>query len=152
MMAEVFTVIYLVLLSSVKFFIVPFLSINFYNYSFFTSVIINTIGGIIGSTFFFKTSFFFVQRAIKRRQEKIKAGTAKPKKKFSKLNRFIVVVKNTMGMYGLALITPALISIPIGSIIAAKYYHLQPKKMLGLIYISSFLWAMALSGIAIIFK
>ncbi|RLD25686.1 MAG: hypothetical protein DRI54_04340 [Bacteroidetes bacterium] len=82
-MAEVFTVIYLVLLSSVKFFIVPFLSINFYNYSFFTSVIINTIGGIIGSTFFFKTSFFFVQRAIKRRQEKIEAGTAKPKKKFS---------------------------------------------------------------------
>ena len=151
-MAEVFTVIYLVLLSSVKFFIVPFLSINFYNYSFFTSVIINTIGGIIGSTFFFKTSFYFVQRAIKRRQEKIEAGTAKPKKKFSKLNRFIVVVKNTMGMYGLALITPALISIPIGSVIAAKYYHLQPKKMLGLIYVSSLLWAMALSGIAIIFR
>ena len=151
-MAEIFTVIYLVLLSSVKFFIVPFLSINFYDYSFFTSVIINTIGGIIGSTFFFKTSFFFVQRAIKRRQVKIKAGTAKPKKKFTKLNRFIVVVKNTMGMYGLALITPALISIPIGSVIAAKYYHLQPKKMLGLIYISSFLWAMALSGIAIIFR
>jgi len=57
-----------------------------------------------------------------------------------------------MGMYGLALITPALISIPIGSVIAAKYYHLQPKKMLGLIYISSLLWAMALSGIAIIFR
>ncbi len=151
-MTEVFTVIYLVLLSSVKFFIVPFLSINFYNYSFFTYVIINTIGGIIGSTFFFKTSFFFVQRALKKRQEKIKAGTAKPKKKFTKLNRFIVVIKSTMGMYGLALITPALISIPIGSVIAAKYYHLQPKKMLGLIYFSSLLWSMALSGIAIIFR
>jgi hypothetical protein len=151
-MAEVLTITYLILLSSVKFLFVPFLSINFYNYSFFTAVIINTAGGIIGSTFFFKTSFYFVQRTLKKRQAKIDAGKAKPKKIFTKMNRFIVVIKNTMGMYGLALITPALISIPIGSVIAAKYYHLQPKKMLGLIYLSSALWAMALSGFAIIFK
>jgi len=151
-MAEIFTITYLILLSTVKFLFVPFLSINFYNYSFITSVIINTSGGIIGSTFFFKTSFYFVQRSLKKRQAKIDAGKAKPKKIFTKMNRFIVVVKNTMGMYGLALITPALISVPIGSAIAAKYYHLRPKKMLGLIYISSTLWAMALSGIAIIFK
>jgi len=151
-MAEIFTITYLILLSSVKFLFVPFLAIHFYNYSFITSVIINTSGGIIGSTFFFKTSFYFVQRSLKKRQAKIKAGKAKPKKKFNKMNRFIVVVKNTMGMYGLALITPALISIPIGSAIAAKYYHLRPAKMLGLIYVSSALWAMALSGIAIIFR
>ena len=151
-MAEIFTITYLILLSTVKFFFVPFLSINFYNFSFLTSVLINTSGGIIGSTFFFKTSFYFVQKSLKKRQAKIAAGKVKPKKKFTKMNRFIVVVKNTMGMYGLALITPALISIPIGSMIAAKYYHLKPKKMLSLIYISSALWAMALSGVAIIFR
>ena len=151
-MAEVFTITYLVLLSAIKFLFVPFLSINFYNYSFLTSVLINTSGGIIGSTFFFKTSFYFVQRSIKKRKALVEAGKAKPKKIFNKLNRFIVVVKNTMGMYGLALITPALISVPIGSSIAAKYYHLKPNKILGLIYISSALWSMALSGIAIIFR
>lgn len=151
-MAEIFTITYLILLSTVKFIFVPFLSINFYHYNFFTSVIINTSGGIIGSTFFFKTSFYFVQRSMKKHQAKIDAGKAKPKKIFTKMNRFIVVVKNTMGMYGLALITPALISLPIGSAIAAKYYHLKPKKILGLIYVSSALWSMALSGIAIIFR
>lgn len=151
-MAEFLIIGYLILLSSVKFFIVPFLSVNFYEYGFLTSVIINTIGGIIGSTFFFKTSFYFVQRSLKRRLERIKNGKAKPKRRFTRTNRMIITMKNTMGMYGLALITPALISIPIGSIIAAKYYHLKPKKMLGLIYVSSVVWAAALSGIAFIFR
>jgi hypothetical protein len=151
-MGEVLIIGYLILLSSVKFFIVPFLSVNFYEYNFLTSVLINTAGGIIGSTFFFKSSYFFVQRSIRRRIKRIKDGKAKPKRIFTRTNRYIVRIKNTMGMYGLALITPALISIPIGSIIAAKYYHLKPNLMLGLIYISSFVWAAGLSGLAFIFR
>ena len=151
-MADIFTIIYLILLSTVKFFFVPTLTIHVHHYSFFTSVIINSIGGIIGSTFFFKTSYYFVQRSIKKRKKAIEEGRAKPKRRFTKMNRFIVYTKKTMGMYGLALITPAIISIPIGSAIAAKYYHLKPKKMLGLIYVSSIIWAFILSAINIIFR
>ena len=151
-MTAFFTITYLVLLASVKFFLVPFISINLYGFGFFTAVFINTLGGIIGCTFFFKLAYRIVQWNLKRRNKKIKNGTAKPKKVFTRTNRFIVSTKKTMGIYGLALITPAIISIPIGTIIAAKYYHLVPKKMLSLLYLSSFLWALALSGIAIIFS
>jgi hypothetical protein len=79
-MAEVFTVLYLVLLSSVKFFVVPFLSINFYHYSFFTSVIINTIGGVIGSTFFLKHRFSLFSAQLKKGKKKLKLEQPNPKK------------------------------------------------------------------------
>ena len=46
----------------------------------------------------------------------------KPKKEFSRKNKLIVRVKSRWGLIGLALITPTIISIPIGTLLAARYF------------------------------
>jgi len=151
MVGEILVISYLVLLSTVKFLFVPFLSIHVHNYNYLTAVLINISGGIIGISVFFKTSTYFIERGIRKRQEALAKGVAKPKKVFTRVNRFLVQVKNTMGMYGLAFIILPFLSIPISSIVSAKYFHLKKKKMLFLLYLSSVIWSFLLSGIALLF-
>ncbi len=147
-MENILIVSYLILLSTVKFLFVPFLSVNVHNYSFFTAVIINITGGLIGITFYFKTSSYFIERAIRKRQEALLKNALKKKKVFTRINRLLVRVKNTMGMVGLAFLILPFISIPICSIVSAKYYHIKKKKMLFLLYSSVIVWSFFLSGIA----
>jgi hypothetical protein len=151
MVGEILVIAYLVLLSTVKFLFVPFLSIHVHNFNYITAVLINVSGGIIGISVFFKTSTYFIERAIKKRHEALAKGVAKPKRIFTRVNRFLVQVKNTMGMYGLAFIILPFLSIPISSIVSAKYFHLKKKKMLFLLYLSSIIWSFLLSGIALLF-
>lgn len=150
-MGEILVIAYLILLSSVKFLFVPFLSVHVHNYNFLTASIINIIGAFIGITFFFKTSTYFIERGIRKRIEAIEKGKAKPKRVFTRMNRLLVQVKNTMGMYGLAFIILPFLSIPISSIVSAKYFHLKKKKMLVLLYTSSVVWSFLLSAIAYLF-
>lgn len=150
-MSEVLIIAYLVLLSSVKFLFVPFLSVHVHNYNFLTAALINISGALIGISFFFKTSTYFIERAIRKRKEAMEKGIAKPKKIFTRVNRFLVQVKNTMGMYGLAFLVLPFLSIPISSIVSAKYFHLKKKKMLFLLYTSSIIWSFLLSAIAFLF-
>lgn len=148
MMNEILVITYLVLLSSIKFLFVPFLSVHVHNYGFLAASIINITGAFIGITFFFKTSSYFIDRAIKKRKKAAESGTAKQKKVFTRVNRLLVRVKETMGMYGLAFLVLPFLSIPISSIVSAKYFHLKKKKMLILLYTSSVVWSFLLSGIA----
>ena len=104
-MGEVLVIVYLVLLSSVKFLFVPFLSVHVHDYNFLTASIINISGALMGITFFFKTSTYFIERTIRKRKEALLKGNQKPKKVFTKVNRILVRVKNTMGMYGLAFLS-----------------------------------------------
>jgi hypothetical protein len=131
---------------------VPFLSINVHNYTFLTGALINISGGIIGISFFFKTSSYFIDRAIKKRKIAIANNKIKRKKIFTRVNRLLVKVKNTMGMYGLAFFILPFISIPICSIVSAKYYHIKKKKMLVLLYSSTIVWSLLLSAIAHLLK
>lgn len=147
-MEDILIISYLILLSSVKFLFVPFLSVNVHDYTLLTAFIINISGGIIGITFFFKTSSYFIDRAIRKRKEALENKKLKQKKVFTRVNRILVKVKNTMGMYGLAFLILPFISIPICSIVAAKYYHLKKRKMLLLLYSSSIVWSFFLSAIA----
>jgi hypothetical protein len=147
-MSEILVITYLILLSSVKFLFVPFLSVHIHNFNYLTAVLINISGSFIGITFFFKTSSYFFDLAIKKRQRAIESESTNKKKVFTRMNRLLVRVKETMGMYGLAFIILPFLSIPISAIVSAKYYHLKKKKMLILLYVSSVVWSFLLSGIA----
>lgn len=151
MIGEILIIAYLVLLSTLKFLFVPFLSVHVHNFNFLTAALINIAGGFIGITFFFKTSTYFVERSHKKRLKDLEKGVIKRKKAFTRVNKFLVKVKNTMGMYGLAFLVLPFLSIPISSIVSAKYFHLKKKKMLFLLYTSSVVWSFLLSGIAILF-
>lgn len=74
---------------------------------------------------------------LQRKKEAEEAGIAyKSKKKFTKLNKGIVYIKRFMGVYGITLIGPLFLSVPIGAIIAAKFYGKRketlPLLLLGL--------------------
>ncbi len=47
----------------------------------------------------------------------------KNRKKFSKRNKMIVKARSKYGMWGISLLTPILLSIPLGAFLIRKYYH-----------------------------
>ena len=52
------------------------------------------------------------------------------RKKFTKRNRFIIKTRTTYGKWGIMLLTPVLLSIPIGAFLLRKYYSDQPNTLL----------------------
>lgn len=144
---EAFTVF---LASSVKFLPSPFLSVNFYDFTFWQTIFISSSGGIVGILFFYLSSGYLMKRAWRRRMQREAEGFGSPKRYFTRTNKIIVNVKKRFGLAGLAFITPAIISIPIGSILAAKYFRKRTATLPSLL-VSVLLWSFFLTGIASLF-
>jgi len=121
-----------------------------FTHSFWIGFMENCIAGMVGVSVFYRLSDYFMNRAQEKRQKKIENGTAKPKKKFTRFNKFLVWIKQKLGMAGLAAITPTLISIPLGSIVMAKFYK-DSKWAYASLLISVFLWALLIGGLASLF-
>ena len=118
------------LLSTIKFLFTPFAGpaagLNFFE-TFFSCV----AGGIFSAAFFYFASGYFMRKSIEK-QAKInkialeKGETIKQKKKFTKTNKFIVNIKRKFGLIGVSMFAPLFLSVPIGSIITAKFFgHLN---------------------------
>lgn len=143
MIANILTIISLALLASVKFLFAP-AAIYIAGYDYLTAVAITTGGGIFGTWIFYrlgKTIIAWVNKIYHPR---------KPRKKFTFLNRFMIRVRADYGLLGLSIITPCIISIPIGSIIAARYYG-EKRWTLIFIYLSVLIWALILNSITYYF-
>ena len=104
--------------SAIKFFLAP-TAVYISGYSVLETMAITITGGFIGVLVFFYAGGAFFQWITYR----FSSGKESQKKVFSKKNRAIIKVKRTYGLLGLAFLTPCLLSIPIGTIIAAKYYR-----------------------------
>ena len=134
------SVISLFLLSTVKFMFAPLggpgLGLSFFQ-TYFTCV----SGGIVGASFFYFSGGYFIQRAEKKRL------TIKKKKTFSRINKLIVKTKKSIGIVGNSFWAPFFLSIPVGSIIVAKFYG-QNKKAYLLIVIGMFINALITTGLA----
>jgi len=68
-----------------------------------------------------------MERAAEKRKRQqqlaLKNGTIlKQKKKFTRMNKMMVRIKARFGIYLLTIIAPLFFSIPLGSIICAKFY------------------------------
>jgi hypothetical protein len=90
--------------------------------------------------------------AIRDRIMGKKTQTEQPRKKkiFSKRSRLMVALLRRYGLPGLALITPPLISIPAGCIIATKLYGKSPK-VLSYMIISVAFWSLLFAAILNLF-
>jgi len=120
------------------------------DYSFISTILITSIGGIAGFFLFFYIGelkwaryyfgkimdWIFKIMGIERVQ--------KEKKKFSRMNRFIVKVKGKYGLIGLAFLTPCVFSIPLGSLIAARYYD-KNKATIPYMILSIVFWSFVLT-------
>ena len=85
------------------------------------------VGAVISAAFFFFSAEYFMQRAQKKRinlmHEAFKKGeTIAQKRVFSRMNKGVVRLKLRFGKIGICFWAPFLLSVPVGSIIVAKFY------------------------------
>lgn len=90
------------------------------------------IGALISSSIFYFGSNYFMQKALERSIKKQKrqrelGKQIKVKKRFTKMNRRIIKIKQTIGIYGVCYLFPFFLSIPLGTIITAKFYKHKKK-------------------------
>ena len=74
-----------------------------------------------------------VTRKSKLKKEKAaeeKGIQLKPKKKFTRGNKITIKLKRTFGKIGLCFLAPSLLSIPLGTIIVAKFYGKEKDTFL----------------------
>ena len=156
-----------ILISSVKFAVGP--AFAYYNNQFpfnnFQVILYCSAGGMLGVTVFsyftpyifkafhwFKFEYYrlfqknklqsFGESGLTLRQkfelrEKHKHAS---KKIFTKKNRRLVGLWNEYGLFGIAALTPVIISIPVGSVIATRYVH-NKKKVFLYMFISILFWS-----------
>ena len=108
--------------ATVKFLFAPFAG-NGMGLAFWETFLAAFAGGTVGSAIL----KFSHNRKVKKHEELERQGIiAIPvKKKFSKTNKFIIRIKQKLGIYGICFWAPFFLSVPIGSIIVAKFYGKQ---------------------------
>jgi hypothetical protein len=112
-----------------------------FSVSYWEVVFATFLGAFISFNIFFFFSGLLMEKAKEKKLMKIKNGTLKPKKQFSKMNKIIVKMKlSSFGYFVLVIVGPMVLSIPIGSIIIAKFYR-RIKFTYWLEMISLFVWA-----------
>ena len=109
-------------LAAVKFMVAPASGFGL-GLRFWEVLIITIIGGFVGFLFFYNTANYFMALAYKRRHKKIDEKGFKATKTFTRTNKLIVKIKRfKFGYWLLIFLTPCILSIPLGSIIMAKFY------------------------------
>jgi len=142
------------LLSTVKFMFAPFGG-PAADLSFIETYMCCVGGGILSAAFFYFLSEYFMKRSHAKRMHLYREAAIKGiilpvKKKFTKFNKFIIRTKRSFGIYGIAMYAPFFFSVPIGSIIAAKFYGTD-KRTFPLIIFGMFFNGAITTGIAYFF-
>ena len=171
-MQELIKIILVILISSIKFIAgPPFAYYNDkYNFTFFETVFYCVIGGTLGVvvfTFFSRALFGFwnyiklkIKKVFKKKQvfsepkvdidsnlkinyEYLSSETSK-KALFTKRNRKLIWLWRKYGLFGIALITPIILSIPIGTIIANSLVN-NRKKVIIYMFFSVLFWSITMT-------
>ena len=138
-------VITVLVTSVVKFLLAGLVSYGF-QHTYWQTILLTAIGASIGTVAFFKLGAgvveWFRKRYLRRRAMRIAQGLA-PKPIFTRTNRFIIRLKRTYGLLGLA-VMPPLLSIPITAILAAKYFR-HDRRALPFLLSVVVAWSVVLS-------
>ena len=139
------------LLSMVKFMVTPFGG-PIAELHFMECYVACVSGGIISALLFYYSSGYFMNRAKEKRQNLLKKQIDQglpitTKKVFTRTNKFIVRMKMSIGLVGISFWAPFFLSVPIGSIVAAKFYGDQ-RKTFPLIVLGMFINGFITTGLA----
>ena len=146
-------IILTILSSSVKFAMTFPLAIIQFKFNFVETILWTNVGGALGIYFFAYLSDKLIawwQRTFRKKRESGVRG-GKKKQIFTKKTRRIIRVKQRYGLIGIALITPLLLSIPVGTFLMVRYYHRSRYKFLSLIA-SNIFWSVIYSVFYIFWK
>ena len=145
--------IWVFLTAATKFLASPFLGVNGFGLSVYETFIVISLGGIFGTTVFYSLGNKLIQYSQKNRLKKIDKlklqGKSLPKI-MTRTNKIIVKTKHLFGIWGLAFLTATILSIPIGSIICAKFYR-HKKSTIFIIYLFVLINSLLLSLMANLF-
>ncbi|CAN5394683.1 hypothetical protein BH11BAC2_BH11BAC2_23420 [soil metagenome] len=173
-MNEFWKIIQVILISSVKFVAGPPFAYfnNRYEFTFLETVIYCVIGGMLGVftfTYFSKPIFngwhklihsiknlfkkpekfsppvVDVDPGVEVHYEYIEKKSGPEKRVFSSNSRKIVKVWKTYGLMGIAFLTPVILSIPIGTVIANSFEG-NRKKIFVYMFFSILLWSLAMTS------
>jgi hypothetical protein len=96
-------------------------------------------GGILGTFIFMYLSEFLIRIWNKYWPQRLIRNIRK-KQVFTARNKRIVRIKMKYGLCGIVILSPVLLSIPLGSFLMVKYYGLKMKNMLWLLA-GQFAWS-----------
>jgi hypothetical protein len=134
---DVWQVTGIYVLSTVKFGFGGVPAAVFANFPFFKAVTITTAGGITGSILFANISEWVIVHWNKFRDKYI------PSKRKNKKNilesKFVQNIKNKWGLAGIAFFTPFILSIPVGTFLAVRFFP-DKQKVISYMLISITLW------------
>lgn len=137
-----------ILFSSFKFAATFPLVIIQFEFSFMETILWTNVGGLAGIYFFAFLSqklLSWWKRTFRRSNKKILEDDQQSKKIFTRRNRRIVRVKQKYGLAGIALITPFLLSIPVGVFLVVRYYRSSKSKFLYLVA-ANLVWSIIYTG------
>lgn len=111
------------------------------------------LGAVASMALFYFASDFLMDRAAKKRliayQQAVDSGEKlKIKKKFTRMNKIMVKTKARFGIYAFTFLVPLFFSIPLGSILCAKFYGDQ-KKTYPLMILNMGIYGLVMSVIVI---
>lgn len=168
LMSAFLKVLIVFVLSSVKFLLAPPLSFGM-GLGYLETLATTSAGGIMGVFLFFylsralirlydKFARPYVHVSIHWIAEKLNAGHLaekyfplyRKKKVFTFTNRLIIKIRNKYGFIGIVILTPVLLSIPLGAFLAARFY---PRRQFVVLYLSAsvILWSLIMSSAIAIF-
>jgi hypothetical protein len=112
-----------ILLGTIKFLFAP-LSGAGMGLSFFEAMISSLIGAWLSASIFYHLSDHFLNKAREKRlvQFKLTGEIPSLSKKKRLVNRFILKIKKSVGQVGICFLAPLFLSVPLGTIICAKFY------------------------------
>ena len=156
-------------LSSVKFLLAPPLSFRL-GLNYFQTLASTSAGGVMGVLVFFYLSRWmlrlydryaskYVHKVIHRIALKLNIGhiaerffplIPKQKRVFTFTNKLYVRIRKKYGFIGIVILTPVLLSIPIGTFLAARFY---PKRNHVVLYLcaSVIMWSVIMSSAIALF-
>lgn len=129
--------------SATKFFLAPPLAI-YLGHGFLDSIAITSTGGILGFFIFYKFGIIIHKWYMS-------LFSRKTKPKFNRRNRTIVKLKIKYGLWGLAILTPCLLSVPIGAFLASRYYS-KDRRAFPVFITFIILWSILLTSISLYFS
>lgn len=137
-------------LSTVKFLFTPFGGAAA-RLTFVETYLSCVAGAIFSAAIFYYSSEYFMKRAHQKRVEKYRIAEEAGivlihKRKFTRTNKLIVRIKRRLGIIGVSMYAPLFLSVPIGSIITAKFYG-KDKRTFPLIVLGMFVNGAITTGI-----
>jgi len=148
---KILQILLIVILSGTKFLSAPITSLNI-GFGYLETLLITTLGGIVGviSFYYLSTAVMLLIARVRHKEGTEKKVNKKKKRVFTWKNKLIVKVKREYGLIGLAALTPTILSIPVGTFLAARYFS-DPKKVITYLSASVLVWSIIVSSVVIIF-